>query len=244
MVGHYADCSGSSPSFVYYLATHLANSVLWVAAYQSLETLKPGSLVKLSVLDFFLSWKSYQSQHSGDSAYGFYYLNTETIQKLSGNPDHDNPLVKKCLGFDTQPINHAPVIFLVTFRQNTYFLALFDFSEKKALILGRHALQQLDSVTAHAEWESWNGPVLWKRIGRAFNWLPSWIQPVRPTVVYEANWIPVHFAFGIFVTMANLCLLAEFSLRLWHCSIHQVAARWAVELEQCFFSQPRAQSCL
>lgn len=178
-----------------YLVAHLANSGLWVAAYQSLETLTPQSLVKLSLLDFFLSWKCYQSQHSGDSTNCFYYLDTETIRKLTGDPDHDNPLVQKCLGFDAQPINHAPIIFLVTFTQNTYFLALFDFSEKKALILGRLAPQQLDSVTAHAEWESWDGPVLWMRIGNAFHWLPSGIQAVRPAVVYEANWISVHFCF-------------------------------------------------
>jgi hypothetical protein len=172
---------------------HLANSVVWIDAFHDLEALKPGGLVTLAVLDFFLSWESHQSQHSGNSANCFYYLHTETVQKLTGDPNHDNALVKKCLGFETWPINNAPVIFLVTFRQNTYFLALFDFSEKKALILGRYGLETLDFISAHAEWESWDGPTHWKRIGRAFNWLTSEMTKVQPlVVVYEANWIPVY----------------------------------------------------
>jgi hypothetical protein len=178
------------PSFFYYPATHLANSVLWIAAYQNLETLKPGGFITLAILDFFLSWKSYQSQHSGNSAGCFYYLNTETIQKLNGDPDQDNTLVQKCLDINTQSVCHAPVIFLVTFGQNTYFLVLFDFSEKKALILGRYRFQTLDVVSVHAEWQSWDGPTLWKRIGRAFNWLTAEMNDARSTaVIYKAKWI-------------------------------------------------------
>jgi hypothetical protein len=175
---------------------HLANSVLWINAYHDLEALKPGCLVTLAVLDFFLSLESHQSQHhSGNSANCFYYLRTETVQKLTGDPDHDNTLVQQCLGFDSQPINDAPVIFLVSFTQNTYFLALFDFSEGKALILGRYGPKRLDLISVHAEWESWNGPTLWKRIGRAFNWLTSEIGEAQPmVVVYEANWIPVYLS--------------------------------------------------
>lgn len=101
--------------------------------------------------------------------------------------------MQKCLGFDAQHINHAPVIFLVTFGQNTYFLALFDFSEKKALILGRQGLRTLDIVAVHAEWESLDGPTLWNRIGGAFSWLTSEMREAQPmVVVYEANWISVY----------------------------------------------------
>jgi hypothetical protein len=193
LVGHYTYCSCTRPSLIYYVAIHLVNSILWIAAYQNLESLKPGGFIKLAVLNFFLSWKSHQSQHSGNSANCFYYLNTETIEKLTGHPDHDNALVQKCLGFDAQHINHAPVIFLVTFGQNTYFLALFDFSEKKALILGRQGLRTLDIVAVHAEWDSLDGPTLWNRIGGAFSWLTSEMREAQPmVVVYEANWISVY----------------------------------------------------
>jgi hypothetical protein len=171
---------------------HLANSVLWIDAYHNLETLKPGRLITLAVLDFFLSWESHQSQHSGNSANCFYYLHAEIVQKLTGDPDHDNTLVQKCLGFYTHPINNAPVLFLVTFRQNTYFLVLFDFSQSKALILGRYRVEKSDFISIHAEWESWNGPTLWKTICRAFNWLTSEMGETQHVVVYEANWIPVY----------------------------------------------------
>lgn len=181
-------------SFIYYLAIHIANSVLWINAYHDLESLKPGGLITLAVLDFFLSWKSHQGQHSGNSANRFYYLPTETVQKLTGDLNHDNTLVQKCLGFESQPIPDAPVIFLVTSMPNTYFLALFHFSKEKSLILGRHKLQTLDVISGHAEWESWSGPTLWKRIGKAFNWLTSeGAEAQSMVVVYEANWIPVYF---------------------------------------------------
>jgi hypothetical protein len=173
---------------------HLANSELWIAAYHDLEALKPGGIVSLAVLDFFLSWESHQSQHCGNSASCFYYLQSQTIQKLSGDWDHDHSLVKNCLGFsdDLQPIHYAPIMFLVTLTQNTYFLVLFDFSEKKVLILGRHSRERLDFITSCAEWKSWHGPSLWNRIGRAFNWLTSEMIEGQPEVViYEANWIPV-----------------------------------------------------
>ena len=174
---------------------HLVNSVLWINAYHGLEALKPGELITLAVLDFFLSFESYQSQPSGDSDTCFYYLHTDTIQKLTGDPDHDKTLVKKCLDFDTLPINNAPVIFLVSFRPNTYFLALFDFEEGKVLILGRYRSGRLDPISIHAEWVSWNGSALWKRIGMAFNWLTSEIEEAQHMpVVYEANWILVYLS--------------------------------------------------
>jgi hypothetical protein len=171
---------------------HLANSVLWIAAYHGLEALKPGEIVTLAILDFFLSWESLQSRHCGNSAGCFYYLHNETVQKLSGDPDHDRSLLKKCFGFSNQHINYAPVMFLVSLTQNTYFLVLFDFSENKALILGRYSQRKLDFISSHAEWRSWHGPTLWNRIGRAFNWLTSEMIEGQPeVVVYEANWIPV-----------------------------------------------------
>jgi hypothetical protein len=135
--------------------THLANSVFWVDAYCDLESLKPGMLIMLSVLDFFLSWESHQAQHSGNSANPFYYLQAETIQNITGDLSHDKSLVQKCLWFDTQPIPHAPVIFLVTSMPKRYFLVLFDFSEKKALILGWYRIQILDIISGHAEWGSY-----------------------------------------------------------------------------------------
>lgn len=174
------------------MPVHLANSDLWVAAYHGLEVVKPGDIVTPAVLDFFLSWESHQSQHCGNSASCFYYLHSETVQKLSGDVDHDHSLVLKCLGFNIPHINYAPVMFLVTLTQNTYFLVLFDFWEKKALILGRYSQKRLDFISSHAEWTSWYGPTLWNRIGRAFNWLTSEMIEGQPEVViYEANWIPV-----------------------------------------------------
>jgi hypothetical protein len=172
---------------------HLANSALWIAAYHNLEALKPGRIVTLAVLEFFLSWKSHQSQHCEDLASRFYYLHSETVQKLSGNTTQNHSLVKKCLGFSDQPIDYAPVMFLVASTQNTYFLAMFDFWEKKALILGRYNQETLEFISSHAEWRSWHGPILWNRIGRALNWLtPEIIVEDRSeVVVYEANWIPV-----------------------------------------------------
>lgn len=157
-----------------------------MAAYQNLECLKPERLIKLHTLDFFLSWQSYRSQHSADF---FYHLNIETIQKLTGDSNHDNTLIRNCLNPNTEQIKRAPVTFLISLGQDAYYLALFDFSVNKTLILGRRGPVTLDIVTVHLEWEAWDGPTLWKRIGQAFNWMDE-TQPMP--VVYEANWIPVY----------------------------------------------------
>jgi hypothetical protein len=167
------------------LAIHLANSRLWMAAYHNLETLKPECLIKPQALDFFLSWQSYQSQHSTN----FYHLNIETIQKFTGDSNHDRTIVKNCFDSNNQQIKHAPVTFLICLGQNVYYLVLFDFSVNKTLILGRSGPVTMDIVTINLEWETWDGPILWKRIGQAFNW----IDETRPMpVIYEANWIPVN----------------------------------------------------
>jgi hypothetical protein len=139
-----------------------------MAAYQSLETLKFESLIKMQALDFFLSWQSHQNQ---DSTNFFYHLNVETVQKLTRDFNHDNTLVKNCLDSNTQQIKHAPVTFLIRLGQNAYYLALFDFAENKTLILGRHGPVTMDIVIVHLEWEAWDGPTLWKKIGQAFNWM-------------------------------------------------------------------------
>jgi hypothetical protein len=144
-----------------------------LSEYKNSET---WSFYKPGGARFFLSWKSYYSQHGDDSANIFYYLNTETIHNLNGDTEHDNMLLKKCLDCNNLPVNPAPVIFLVTSRQNTYFLAVFDFSVKKALILGHYVLRMVDTVTVHAEWESWDGLMLWERIGKSFTWLACEIQ--------------------------------------------------------------------
>lgn len=138
-----------------------------------------------------MSWESHQSQRLDNPVNGFHYINSETVQNLTGDPNHNKSLLEKCLGSGNQPINYAPVIFLVPFGQNTYFLALFDFSEGKALVLGRHGPGGPDFISVHAEWESWNGPVLWKRISGAFNWHNEKTEERPIVVVYEENWIPV-----------------------------------------------------
>jgi hypothetical protein len=157
-----------------------------MAAYQHLETLSPERLIKPQVLDFFLSWQSHQSQHSANF---FYHLNVETVQKLTGDSNHDNTLVKNCFDSNAQRIKHALVTFLITLGIDAYYLAIFDFAENKILILGRHGPVTMDIVTVHLEWEAWDGPTLWKRIGQAFDWIE---ETLPMPVIYEANWIPVH----------------------------------------------------
>jgi hypothetical protein len=159
-----------------------------VAAYRSLETLKPESLINLHALDSFLSWQSHQSQHSTNF---FYHLNVEIIKELDGDTNLNNTLLKNFLDSNTQRIKHAPVTFLISLGQDAYYLVLFDFAENKGLILRRrrHGPVTMDIVTTYLEWEAWEGPTLWKRIGEAFDWMDD----TRPMpAIYEANWIPVY----------------------------------------------------
>ena len=186
------------------LAAHLANPKHWVPAYQNVETLKPEKLISVAVLDFFLSCKSHRSQNSIDSSQKFYYIDQNTLCQLTGDPEEDQTLLRNLLAITTGKIALAPIIFLITSGHNTYFLAMFDFLQVKALILGRHGLARSDLRTGYAEWESWNGHMLWQKFYNALIWPGSEELGKEPTA-YETDMIPVFkFCFHQHVILTDL----------------------------------------
>lgn len=170
------------------LASHLVNPKHWVPAYQQVETLKPENLICAAVLDFFLSCESHRSRISIGSAQQFYYLDQNTLGKMTGDSKEDQSLLRNLLAITTGKIPPAPFLILITSGPNTYFLAMFDFLQVKALILGRRGLVGSDFNRAYAEWGSWNGPVLWKKIYNALIWPRS--EELEP-IAYETDLIPV-----------------------------------------------------
>ena len=158
-----------------------------------METLKPGNIVAVPVLDFFLTCTSHQSQTSGESTQRFYYLSKDTIGRLTGDVEEDQTLLRQSLAITTEEIIPAPLLFLIVLAPNTYFLVMFDFIEAKALILGRHGLSGPDFNKAFAEWESWNGRTIWWKLYHAFLG-PGSEELDRETIFYEADLILVLYS--------------------------------------------------
>lgn len=109
------------------------------------------------------------------------------MEKLTGESQHDETLLRQSLGITTEEIVPAPLLFLIPQSAKMYFLVMFDFFEEKALILGRRGLDGADFIKDHAEWESWNGDTLWHKISNALSW-PGLKSKPR---VYETDLILV-----------------------------------------------------
>jgi len=174
---------------IYNLAPHLLNPRNWVPAYTDVRTLKPGDIVSVTVLDFFLNLESHQSQLSTDFKKRFYYLSQDTINNLTGEFGHEQgPLQQTLTTIDEKTVS-CPFLFLVT-APTTYFLVMFDFCKGNALILGHRGLSGPDFHKAYGEWESWKGRVLWLKIYTALI-RPGFEELDTEPIVYETDLILV-----------------------------------------------------
>lgn len=185
------------------LAPHLANPKHWVPAYDQVKGIKPGNIISDAVLDFFLSCESHRSQSSIGSAQRFYYLDQNTLKKMTGDSKEDQTLLRNLLAITTGKIPLAPFLILITTGHNTYFMAMFDFIQEKALILGRRGVAGSDFNKAYAEWGSWNGRTLWRKIHNALIWPESEELEVEP-IAYETDLISVLKIFLLSIYDANL----------------------------------------
>jgi hypothetical protein len=173
-------------------APHLLNPKNWASAYAEVDTLKPGEVVSLAVLDFFLSLESHQSQLSTDFRKRFYYLSQDVISNLTGELEDKKWLFQKFLTIIDENTLSCPFLFLVTPQTATptYFLVMFDFREENALILGHHGLSGPDFHKTYGEWESWKGRALWQNIYSALI-RPGFEQREKEPTVYKTDLIPV-----------------------------------------------------
>jgi hypothetical protein len=180
--------------FLYNLAPYLINPKKWVPAYTEVDTIKPGHIVSVAVLDFFLSLESHQSQLSTNFRERFYYLSQDAIHILtaSGELEDVQGVLKQSLSIIDENTVSCPFLFLVTPRTapTTYFLVLFDFRENIALILGRLGLSGPEFHKAYGEWESWKGHILWKKIQTVLI-RPGFEELEREPSVYNTDLIPV-----------------------------------------------------
>jgi hypothetical protein len=160
-----------------------------VPAYKDVETLKPGNIVSVAVLDFFLSLESYQSQLSTDFRKRFYYLSQDAINNLTGEFGHGQRLLQQSLTTIDENTASCPFLFLVT-APTTYFLVMFDFRKGKALILGHLGLSGPDFHRTFGEWESWKGRVLWMKIYTALI-RPGFEELDTEPIVYKTDLILV-----------------------------------------------------
>lgn len=182
--------ANSHLNLMHKLAIHLANPKHWVPAYEEVKNIQPENLISVAVLDFFLSCESHRSRTSIGSAQCFYYVDQNTVEKMTGDSEEDQSLLRNCLAIKTGEIPPAPILILITTGHNTYFLAMFDFLQAKALILGRRGLAGSDFTKAYAEWGSWNGRMLWQQIYNALIW-PASEEIEREPIAYETDLIPV-----------------------------------------------------
>jgi hypothetical protein len=160
-----------------------------VPAYKEVGTLKPGDIVSVAVLDFFLSLESHQSQLSADFRKRFYYLSQDAVNNLTGEFEHDHELLQQSLTTIDEKTVSCPFLFLVT-APTTYFLVMFDFRGENVLILGHRGLSGPDFHKTYGEWESWKGHILWGKIYAALI-RHRFEEPEREPTVYKTDMILV-----------------------------------------------------
>jgi hypothetical protein len=104
----------TSRLLLYNPAPNLLNPKNWMSAYSKVGTLKPGHIVSVAVLDFFLSLESHQSQLSTDLKKRFYYLSQDTIGNLTGELEDKKGLLQQSLKIIDENTLRCPFLFLVT----------------------------------------------------------------------------------------------------------------------------------
>lgn len=218
--------------FLYNLASHLVNPKHWVPAYEQVATLKPGDMVVVAVLDFFLSLESRQSQISTDIRQPFYYLAQDTVRYLTRESGEDQGNLQKSITVINERAVICPFLFLVTSQvePSTYFLVVFDFFQEKVLILGRRGLSGPDFHKAYGEWESWNGNTLWRKIYRALTQAGlGELETMTEPTIYETDLIQVSNSMPLLILKPNLFILlflAQFSFRSWNFRVCSASAQW------------------
>lgn len=153
-------------------------------AYEALETVRLGRLIHLPLLDFFLACEYQRSKSLPNGDPKYYYINHKALKDIRDKDEADGYTLKMALGQKPEnPVSAAPVLLLIE-EEVGYFLVVFGFHARKALILGRSGGLNL----ATPEWKSWNGPTLWQKIGQAFGWARYCEHEPK---LYEMNWILV-----------------------------------------------------
>lgn len=176
-----------------------------MSAYSEVETLKPGNIVTLAVLDFFLSLESHQSQLPTDFGKRFYYLSQDTISNLTGELEDMKGLLQQSLTIMDGNTLCCPFVFLVTPQKETttYFLVMFDFHEENVLILGQSGLSGPGFHKTLGEWDSWKGHTLWRNLYAALV-SPGFkeLERTEPTV-YKTDLILVAKPIYIYIYKTN-----------------------------------------
>jgi hypothetical protein len=193
------------------------------------QTLKPGNVINVAVLDFFLSWESHHSRTSSDSSRWFYYLSRDVVRKLTGNFEDDRTLLRQWLVITTDHIIFAPFLFLVEHGPTAYFLVMFDFVHGKGVVFGRRGRSGADFSKAFAEWNSWNGHMLWNRIYNALI-SPETEEMEREPAIYESDLILVLTPLSLLCNSNLLLGLARFSLWPWYFGLFSSSPGRSMEL--------------
>lgn len=147
-----------------------------------------GRAIHLPLLDFFLACEYQRSRLSAGGNSKFYYVDRDAVKGVRGTGGDGGYALRVALGGNPDdPVPDAPVLLLIE-QGAGYFLVIFGFHARKALILGRSG----NAYLGHPEWESWNGLALWKNIGLGFGWARCCEDKPQ---VYERDWIPVSAAY-------------------------------------------------
>jgi hypothetical protein len=166
----------------HFSATRLGSPEYWAASYQKITSLKPGSIIHFTLLDFFFisEWQ----KRSNQSNPAIYYVDKLLLNQILDKKIDQQDLKERLMLSFCSFIPQAPICLMIE-RDGGYFMVLFDFAKKKALISGR---KNRFMHPVHAEWESWNGPLLWRNTCMAFGWEKD--AENVPTV-YEIDWAGV-----------------------------------------------------
>jgi hypothetical protein len=146
----------------------------WDSVPQELNTLGPKQWLGGALMDYVLLRHWLKIHHAAN----VYFIDFITIRHFC---DRTEPTEmefhhsRRRLLIPEGPIDLKPVL-LPVLEVNHYFLVIFDYSSKRAHILGRNIGRVGPSSEIH--WESWNGPKLWNMVAKLFGWMVTSSQSV------------------------------------------------------------------
>lgn len=138
---------------------YLASSTLvWGKAITNLPTLRPNVWIGAAVLDVFLSHRMANRPPPHRTT----YIPMSWVLKPDRPEEAEKTEFSKIM--DIRSIRAGAIIF-IALQHEHYFLVLFDYPGRRFITYGRKFNIEVEPVCRDRDWEVWNGPELWNRVG-------------------------------------------------------------------------------
>lgn len=170
----------------------LGDPWFWGRAWERLKEFRTTSLVELSILDFNIlaDWLENRETLRGAGP-SCYYIDVQTLENIVRGSSETFPKTNLSLS-ESSNNSKKPVIFLLeSCKYETPILLVFNYEERKALLLGIRVGDE-GQISDAPDWLR----VIWTAVGQFFGWdcgnssvstiILSWI-PVRISAFNQSN---------------------------------------------------------